>query len=204
MNRIVFDAPVGPLGLEEEGGVLRRLYLPNQPAEPAGEETPVLARGRAELLEYFRGERRAFTVPLEPRGTPFQRRVWDALAAVPWGETVTYGALARQIGSPGAVRAVGQANHRNPLPIFLPCHRVVGADGSLTGYAGGLDMKRFLLELEGAAYGKKMTAFRLSTPRGWPTSPASCWTPRRGCSTWRWPAATPGGSPPCWTPTGSP
>ena len=128
MNRIVFDAPVGPLGLEEEGGALRRLYLPNQPA---------------------------FTVPLEPRGTPFQRRVWDALAAVPWGETVTYGALARQIGSPGAVRAVGQANHRNPLPIFLPCHRVVGADGSLTGYAGGLDMKRFLLELEGAAYGKK-------------------------------------------------
>ena len=141
--------------LEEEGGALRRLYLPNQPAEPAGEETPVLARGRAELLEYFRGERRAFTVPLEPRGTPFQRRVWDALAAVPWGETVTYGALARQIGSPGAVRAVGQANHRNPLPIFLPCHRVVGADGSLTGYAGGLDMKRFLLDLEGACYGKK-------------------------------------------------
>ena len=83
MNRIVFDAPVGPLGLEEEGGALRRLYLPNQPAEPAGEETPVLVRGRAELLEYFRGERRAFTVPLEPRGTPFQRRVWSALAAVP-------------------------------------------------------------------------------------------------------------------------
>lgn len=155
MNRIVFDTPVGPLGLEEEGGALRRLYLPGQPAERLGEETPVLARGRAELLEYFRGERRAFTVPLEPRGTPFQRRVWDALAAVPWGETVTYGALARQIGSPGAVRAVGQANHRNPLPILLPCHRVVGADGSLTGYAGGLELKRFLLDLEGAEYGKK-------------------------------------------------
>ena len=151
MNCIVFDTPVGPLGLEEEGGPLRRLYLPNQPAEPAGEETPVLARGRAELLEYFRGERRAFTVPLEPRGTPFQRRVWDALAAVPWGETVTYGALARQIGSPGAVRAVGQANHRNPLPIFLPCHRVVRSDGTWGNYRGGPAAKTFLLELERSA-----------------------------------------------------
>ena len=155
MNRIVFDTPVGPLGLEEEGGALRRLYLPGQPAEPAGEETPALARGRAELLEYFQGKRRAFDLPLDPRGTPFQRRVWDALAAVPFGETVTYGALARRVGSPKAVRAVGQANHRNPLPILLPCHRVVGADGSLTGYAGGLELKRFLLDLEGAEYGEK-------------------------------------------------
>ena len=155
MNRIVFDTPVGALGLEEEGGALRRLYLPNQPAERLGEETPVLTRGRAELLEYFRGERRAFTLPLDPRGTPFRRRVWEALAAVPYGQTVTYGELARQIGSPRAVRAVGQANHHNPLPILLPCHRVVGADGSLTGYAGGLELKRFLLALEGAEYGKK-------------------------------------------------
>lgn len=155
MNRIVFDTPVGPLGLEEEDGRLTRLYLPNQPAERLGDEVPVLARGRAELLEYFRGERREFTVPLDPRGTPFRQRVWAALAAVPYGETVTYGELARRAGSPGAVRAVGQANHFNPLPIFLPCHRVVGADGSLTGYAGGLDMKRFLLDLEGAEYGKK-------------------------------------------------
>ena len=115
----------------------------------------MLARGRAELLEYFRGKRRAFDLPLDPRGTPFQRRVWEALAAVPYGETVTYGALARRAGSPKAVRAVGQANHRNPLPILLPCHRVVGADGSLTGYAGGLELKRFLLDLEGAGYGKK-------------------------------------------------
>ena len=155
MNRIVFDAPVGALGLEEENGRLTRLYLPNQPAERLGEETPVLARGRAELLEYFRGERRAFTVALDPRGTPFRRRVWEALAAVPFGQTVTYGELARQIGSPRAVRAVGQANHFNPLPILLPCHRVVGADGLLTGYAGGLELKRFLLALEGAEYGKK-------------------------------------------------
>ena len=155
MNRIVFDTPAGPLGLEEEGGRLTRLYLPNRPAERLGEETLVLARGRAELLEYFRGKRRAFDLPLDPRGTPFQRRVWEALAAVPYGETVTYGALARRAGSPKAVRAVGQANHRNPLPILLPCHRVVGADGSLTGYAGGLELKRFLLDLEGADYGEK-------------------------------------------------
>lgn len=150
MDRIVFDTPVGPMALEEEGGALTALYLPNRPVDPAGEETPLLTRGRLEVLDYLAGKRRSFDLPLNPKGTPFQQKVWAALADIPYGHTVTYGELARRVGCPRGSRAVGQANHRNPLPIFLPCHRVVGTRGALTGYAGGLDLKRFLLELEGS------------------------------------------------------
>ena len=149
MDRIVLDSPVGRMALECEGEALTALYLPNRPMEAVGVETPLLARGRAELAEYFQGKRRAFDLPLAPKGTPFQQRVWQELAKVPWGTVVTYGELAVRVGSPKACRAVGQANHNNPLPIFLPCHRVVGANGSLTGYAGGLDVKQWLLQLEG-------------------------------------------------------
>lgn len=149
MDRIVLDSPVGRMALECEGEALTALYLPHRSVEPAGAETPLLTRGRAELEEYFQGKRRVFDLPLAPKGTPFQQRVWSELAKVPWGTVVTYGDLAVRIGSPKACRAVGQANHNNPLPIFLPCHRVVGANGSLTGYAGGLEMKQWLLRLEG-------------------------------------------------------
>lgn len=149
MDRILLDTPVGRMALECEGEALTALYLPNRPMEAVGVETPLLARGRAELAEYFQGKRRAFDLPLAPQGTPFQLRVWNELAKVPWGTVVTYGELAVRVGSPKACRAVGQANHNNPLPIFLPCHRVVGANGSLTGYAGGLDVKQWLLQLEG-------------------------------------------------------
>ena len=157
MNRIQFDTPAGPLSLEEEGGALTHVYLPNQLSglAPAGEETPVLARGKAQLLEYFQKKRREFDLPLRPQGTEFRRKVWDALLAIPYGDAITYGELARRIGQPKAVRAVGQANHHNPLSILIPCHRVVGANGSLTGYGGGLELKRFLLELEETHYGKK-------------------------------------------------
>ena len=137
------------MALEGEKGALTALYLPNAPMPPAGAETGLLARGRAELLEYLAGGRRAFDLPLAPRGTPFQRKVWAALADIPYGQSVTYGELARRVGCPKGSRAVGQANHRNPLPIFLPCHRVVGAGGALTGYAGGLELKQWLLRLEG-------------------------------------------------------
>lgn len=149
MNRICFQTPVGSMALESQGEALTALYLPHTPMEPTGEETPLLIRGREELLEYFQGKRKSFDLPLEPRGTPFQRRVWGELAAIPYGTVVTYGELARRVGLPKGARAVGQANHRNPLPIFLPCHRVVGANGALTGYAGGLDLKTQLLRLEG-------------------------------------------------------
>lgn len=108
----------------------------------------VLARAERELLEHFAGERVRFGVPLAPLGTPFQERVWQQLLAIPYGETRSYGELAAAIGKPTASRAVGAANGRNPLAIFVPCHRVIGANGALTGFAGGHEAKRFLLELE--------------------------------------------------------
>ena len=119
----------------------------------AGEEmdaAPVLMQAERELEEYFAGRRTAFSVPLSMHGTPFQMEVWAALRTIPYGETRSYASLAAQIGRLRACRAVGMANHVNPLPIFVPCHRVVGADGRLTGYAGGLDVKKYLLKLEGA------------------------------------------------------
>ena len=157
MERILFDTPAGALALEAEGGALTHIYLPNQleGIAPAGEETPLLAEGRRQLLDYFAGARRQFDLPLRPEGTPFRRRVWDALLTIPYGETISYAELARRVGSPKGVRAVGQANHHNPLSILIPCHRVVGKDGSLTGYGGGLGLKQFLLDLEEARYGKE-------------------------------------------------
>ena len=110
--------------------------------------SPLLERTRAQLEEYFAGHRQQFDLPLDPRGTEFQRRVWRRLVGIPYGETTTYGALARELGDPGASRAVGLANGSNPIPIVIPCHRVIGADGSLTGFGGGLPIKQALLELE--------------------------------------------------------
>jgi AraC family transcriptional regulator of adaptative response/methylated-DNA-[protein]-cysteine methyltransferase len=113
-------------------------------------ESPLFEKLRAELAEYFDGKRRSFDLPLEYPGTPFQRRVWDALRRIPYGETRSYGELARDLGKPGAMRAVGQANGLNRISILIPCHRVVNADGELGGYGGGLWRKLRLLETEGA------------------------------------------------------
>ena len=110
---------------------------------------PVTGQARQQLTEYFAGQRREFDLPLAPAGTDFQRRVWELLREIPYGETVTYGELARRLGNPRAARAVGMACNRNPIAIVVPCHRVVGSTGSLTGYAGGLDTKAFPLKLEG-------------------------------------------------------
>lgn len=109
---------------------------------------PLLRQAARELEEYFAGTRHTFTFDLAPAGTPFQQRVWEALRAIPYGETRTYGQIAAAVGNPRASRAVGMANNRNPIPVVIPCHRVVGASGSLTGYAGGLDKKSWLLRLE--------------------------------------------------------
>lgn len=147
------DSPVGPLRLVARGGGLARVdFDPWSEVVAVGERDdtePVLREAVAQLAAYFAGERRDFDLPLTPVGTDFQHRVWGELARIPYGETRSYGEVARALGLvPGASRAVGLANGRNPLPVVVPCHRVVGADGTLTGYAGGLERKRVLLGLE--------------------------------------------------------
>ena len=123
--------------------------LQAEPAPAEWQPRPEPAFGAGEqLAAYFSGEPVDFDLPLDARGTPFQRRVWQALTEIPYGGTTTYGEIARRLGRPRAARAVGGANNRNPLPVVVPCHRVIGAGGSLTGYAGGLRIKRFLLDLE--------------------------------------------------------
>jgi methylated-DNA-[protein]-cysteine S-methyltransferase len=123
-----------------------RLLHPSARHDP---EAPPLPELRRQLAEYFAGSRRQFDLPLDAIGTDFERRVWEALVEIPYGETRTYGGIAAAIGRPQACRAVGRANGLNPIPIIIPCHRVIGSDGSLTGYGGGLHIKRFLLRLEG-------------------------------------------------------
>ena len=144
------DSPIGPLtALVDDGGALvRLLFARDAVASDVVWDDARCASVRAQLDAYFRGELRAFDVDVAPRGTEFQRRVWDELRRIPYGETISYRALAERIGRPAAVRAVGRANATNPIPILVPCHRVIGADGSLTGYAGGMDAKRALLDLE--------------------------------------------------------
>ena len=142
-------SPVGALWLCAEDERLVGLYLPDRPAPSGpGGRGGVLARAAAQLAEYFAGERRDFDLPLAPSGTEFQRTVWHALAEIPFGATCSYGDLARAVGRPSASRAVGAANGKNPISIILPCHRVIGASGELTGYGGGLPMKRWLLDHE--------------------------------------------------------
>ena len=150
------STPVGRLLLAGDEKGLRRISFQSEvhPVEPAGdwERTEEPFRDAISQLEaYFAGRLRRFDVLLTPEGTPFQRDVWSALTAIPYGETVTYGELARRLGRPNASRAVGAANGSNPIPIIIPCHRVVGADGSLTGFGGGLAIKRRLLDLETGA-----------------------------------------------------
>ncbi len=147
-----FDTPLGVMALGEENGVIVRLYLPNSPTPRLmSHPTPLLEEGRRQLLEYFAGERKEFDLPLAPRGTPFRQKVWAALRAIPWGEVCAYRDIAQVVDCPKGFRAVGMANRSNPIPIIIPCHRVVAADGSIGGYAGGLELKRALLSVEGRA-----------------------------------------------------
>ena len=147
---LVVGSPVGPLALVEDDGGLAEIRFDADPAALGGRPTPLLGLVARQLQEYFTGERRVFDLPLRPRGTEFQSRVWEAVGRVPWGTTTTYGDVAHALGlAPGSARAVGAANGANPLPIVVPCHRVVGGDGTLTGYAGGLPRKEALLRLEG-------------------------------------------------------
>lgn len=149
------ESPLGQLTLVNTNGILSGIYLPNHKRGPKLEALGVRARSGfeqavSELQEYFERKRTLFTLPLAPEGTDFQHRVWKLLRDIPYGETRTYAQLADAIGNRLAIRAVGLANGRNPISLVVPCHRVIGSDGSLTGYAGGLDRKKFLLDLEGA------------------------------------------------------
>ncbi len=144
---VVLDSPVGKLTLTCGEGCITGLHFGEA---PRGErvETALSKAAARQLAEYFAGTRQDFDLPLDPRGTPFQRAVWAALHTIPYGQTRSYADIAAQVGSPKGYRAVGMANHKNPIAIFIPCHRVVGRDGSLTGYAGGLAVKEKLLALE--------------------------------------------------------
>lgn len=151
MISAIFQSPVGPLTLISNGAALTHVEFENpryayEPAPPG--EDAILAQARRELDAYFAGRLKHFSVPAAPAGTAFQRRCWDALMAIPFGATRSYGEQAAAIGAPKAARAVGLANGRNPIAIVIPCHRVIGAAGGLTGYGGGVERKRFLLALE--------------------------------------------------------
>lgn len=153
-NHFLMESPIGTLTLVKTNGTLSALYL-NSPVEADTALGPRMHAGfedvETQLREYFARERTTFTIPIAPAGTAFQRRVWTALMAIPYGETRSYAQLADAIGNRSAMRAVGAANGRNPISIIVPCHRVIGSNGTLVGYGGGLARKRFLLELEGAA-----------------------------------------------------
>lgn len=159
-----FESPVGPLLLMSDGEALTGLHTESDKYRPKirsdwieADDAIPFSVVKAQLRDYFEGRLTEFDLPLNPQGTQFQMRVWEQLCAIPFGETISYAELARRIGNPNASRAVGMANSRNPISIIVPCHRVIGADNSLTGYAGGLERKSALLEHEMKA-GPRRTA----------------------------------------------
>ena len=152
MEQTVIQSPMGPLTLFAQDNHLTALVF----GDFGGyDHLPLFEMARRQLEEYFAGYRRNFDLPLDPGGTDFQRRVWRALLDIPYGKAISYKELARRVDRPKGFQAVGQANGKNPLPILIPCHRVIAADGALGGYSGGLDRKRFLLDLEGIPYKEK-------------------------------------------------
>jgi methylated-DNA-[protein]-cysteine S-methyltransferase len=142
------DSPIGELLLFGDGQALQGLYMGGRPDPSWHRDDTAYATARTQLVEYFAGSRTEFDLELDMRGTDFQKKVWDALLTIPYGETRSYGEIARQIGRPDRARAVGAANGQNPIAVIVPCHRVIGSDGSLVGYGGGLERKRILLDLE--------------------------------------------------------
>lgn len=147
-NYIYYDAPFGRLTLISEDEYLTGLYFGEREIDGEMQETEILKEASTQLDEYFAGNRRKFELPLRTTGTDFQRKCWDGLKTIPYGETRTYQEMARYAGNEKAVRAVGGANHNNPISIIVPCHRVIGKNGKLVGFGGGLDVKEFLLNLE--------------------------------------------------------
>ena len=148
MTSVVIDTPIGPVGLQADERALTEITFHARGAPDARPRRGVLAEATRQLDAYFSKRLQRFDLPLAPRGTPFQLDVWRALQRIPYGDTCSYADLAQRIGRPDAVRAVGAANGRNPIPIVIPCHRVIGSNGKLVGFGGGLPLKRWLLELE--------------------------------------------------------
>lgn len=146
MHRIYYRSPLGLIELREENGYITGLNFSDE--SECGSSSPLLLEAELQLDEYFAGIRRDFELPIKLSGTDFQKKVWSALCTIPYGETRSYGEIAVLSGSPKAARAVGMANNKNPVSIIVPCHRVIGADGNMVGYGGGIDKKVFLLELE--------------------------------------------------------
>lgn len=146
-----YDFPIGRITLAEENGRITNLHLPGNALPPEQyiiEETPLLKVAAEQLREYFAGKRKEFQLPLQPQGTDFYQKVWWRLLDIPYGATKSYGQIAAEAGNPKACRAVGGANNKNPIPVFIPCHRVIGAKGDLVGFGGGLAQKAYLLEME--------------------------------------------------------
>lgn len=151
MNLHFYDTPIGKLGFAEQDEQLTYIFFNIDEIDKSKftyQETPFIIKAFTQIDEYLHGKRKVFDLPLNPKGTEFMRASWNALISVPYGETRSYKDIAIQIGNPKAVRAVGMANNRNPIPIIIPCHRIIGSDNKLVGYRGGLDMKITLLELE--------------------------------------------------------
>jgi len=149
INAYYYETEIGKLGIVENGTAITHIYFGGVIPEDINiVETLLLKKANKELQEYFTGERKTFSLPLEPQGTEFQQKVWKALQEIPYGKTCSYKNIAENIGNIKASRAVGMANNKNPIPILIPCHRVIGANGKLVGYAGGLELKEKLLETE--------------------------------------------------------
>ena len=144
-----YKTQLGNLGIVEENGFITEILYAKKSENAVEEETLAIKKAHAQLEEYFTGKRKSFDFPLNPKGTEFQKKVWNALSEIPYGKTVSYKDIATRVGNPKASRAVGMANNKNPLMIIVPCHRVVGSNGAMVGYAGGLDVKEKLLKLEG-------------------------------------------------------
>ena len=148
INKSFGKTCIGPISIEDNGFALTKISFEDSSIEESIEKSPLAEMALEQLNEYFSGIRFDFSLPLAPAGTPFMQAVWQALATIPYAELRTYGDIAEQIGRPKAARAVGMANNRNPLPIIIPCHRVIGASGKLVGYAGGVEKKEKLIALE--------------------------------------------------------
>jgi methylated-DNA-[protein]-cysteine S-methyltransferase len=163
---VIKETSIGKIGIEEQGGKITQLIFGKyvkydfekyeiSDYEKSAFVPPVISEAFLQLEQYFRGERKEFSLPLNPQGTPFMKSVWNALCTIPYGKTATYKEIAETVGRPKACRAVGLANNKNPIAIVIPCHRVIGSSGKLVGYAGGLDLKRRLLILENKSFQEK-------------------------------------------------